>query len=146
MMGQDFHNPSVGKQLRGLLHQTDFEHIRTSASYTSYGTPAAMEEWQQNAEAFTSSPIADYINRVYSKSVDPRSRHAHVPVQSHVGVLTPPQPMLSHPACLHLHRLGTGTGRGDWQTRVRHSGCRGAELPRRLGQRYKKPLDRYQTS
>jgi ubiquinone/menaquinone biosynthesis C-methylase UbiE len=54
-------NPYVGKQLRGLLHQTEFEHIQTSASYTSYGTPAAMEEWQQNAEAFTTSPIADYI-------------------------------------------------------------------------------------
>jgi ubiquinone/menaquinone biosynthesis C-methylase UbiE len=54
-------NPYVGKQLRGLLHQTGFEDIRVSASYTSSGTPAAMAEWQQNAEAITTSPIADHI-------------------------------------------------------------------------------------
>jgi hypothetical protein len=40
---------------------------------------------------------------VYSKSVDPWSRHAHVPVQSHVGVLTPLQPILNTPQFFMLH-------------------------------------------
>jgi ubiquinone/menaquinone biosynthesis C-methylase UbiE len=65
-------NPFIGKQLRGLLHRTGFEGMRTSASYTSYETDAKIKEWQQvvvTGILSNSSPIAERI--VKQKIADP---------------------------------------------------------------------------
>ena len=41
-------DPRMGRRLRGLLHEAGFSRIEASASYVSYGTPAAVQRFGEN--------------------------------------------------------------------------------------------------